>query len=399
MSDRDVAYLLSPRAVRERAHEMLSLARSGALEHFALDESRLPEVVEAVLGVTRRAYPSLAIPYHARWRHFSVGGVDRAAVVDRRLVDRDERARAKLELAITSVLLDAGAGDAWRFVEEGGATFARSEGLAVASFHMFAAGAFSSDARAPLQADAKALGGIEDGDVARAFQVSSENPLVGVAGRTALLRALAPVAASLPGGRIGGLYDLLVARAVDRRVLAADVLTLVLERLGSIWPGRVTLHGQNLGDVWRHSKIGGAGETKGLVPFHKLSQWLTYSLVEPLEEAGLAVDELGALTGLPEYRNGGLFVDGGVLVPRRPAILTSAFAPGDEVIVEWRALTVALLDRVGDDVRVALGKSPSDFPLAKVLEGGTWATGRELARARRAGGGSPIAIVSDGTVF
>jgi hypothetical protein len=135
------------------------------------------------------------------------------------------------------------------------------------------------------------------------------------------------------------------------------------------------------------------------VPFHKLSQWLAYSLFEPLERAGRTIAQPGALTGLPEYRNGGLFVDLGVLVPRRADILTATHVPGDEVIVEWRALTVALLDRVAEGVRQRLGKSPAELPLACVLEGGTWAAGRAVARECRPGGGSPIRVDSDGTVF
>ena len=54
------------------------------------------------------------------------------------------------------------------------------------------------------------------------------------------------------------------------------------------------------------------------MPFHKLSQWLTYSLLEPFEWAGVTVTGLDALTGLPEYRNGGLLLDTGVLRLRDP---------------------------------------------------------------------------------
>ncbi|MGE0634502.1 MAG: DUF1688 family protein, partial [Pseudobdellovibrionaceae bacterium] len=41
----------------------------------------------------------------------------------------------------------------------------------------------------------------------------------------------------------------------------------------------------------------------------------------------------------------------------------------------------------------------SEFPLAKVLEGGTWWAGRFLAAEKRQGGPPPIQIKSDGTVF
>ncbi len=72
---------------------------------------------------------------------------------------------------------------------------------------------------------------------------------------------------------------------------------------------------------------------------------------------------------------------------------------GAPLVVEWRALTVALLDALAPLVRTRLGVSAAAFPLAKVLEGGTWAAGRKLARERRADGGPPIKVVSDGTVF
>jgi hypothetical protein len=159
----------------------------------------------------------------------------------------------------------------------------------------------------------------------------------------------------------------------------------VLEKLSPIWPSP-------MGDVWKHSVI-------GLVPFHKLSQWMSYSLVEPIEGAGLKVVELDALTGLPEYRNGGLLVDAGALRPKQSKLLTDSFKAGDEAIVEWRALTVALLDKVADHVRLHLGLDAQRLPLVKVLEAGTWFAGRTLAAERRRGGGPPIAVDSDGTVF
>jgi hypothetical protein len=135
-----------------------------------------------------------------------------------------------------------------------------------------------------------------------------------------------------------------------------------------------------------------------LVPFHKLSLWLTYSLLEPLAEAGLGVTGLDALPGLAEYRNGGLLIDSGVLRPRHDAVLGEDHAPESELVVEWRALTIPLLDRLADLVRGRLGLTLHEMPLVKVLEGGTWSAGRRLAAERR-DGAPPIRIVSDGTIF
>ena len=93
------------------------------------------------------------------------------------------------------------------------------------------------------------------------------------------------------------------------------------------------------------------------MPFHKLSQWLSYSLLEPLAWAGLTVTGLDALTGLPEYRNGGLLLDGGLIVPRDARLLQRTWTPRDEPIVEWRALTVSLIDELAPKVRARLGQS------------------------------------------
>lgn len=373
---------------------MLAIAEAGGLAEWRVDLARLPETAAFVAGVIRARYPDLQVPFHARWRHFVAGGHDLwselSAATD--WPDRETRARAAFDLAVTSVLLDAGAGPAWRFADAATGTLAtRSEGLGIASFRLFQSGALSADGRS-LRADG--LTGLTAETLARAFQVSADNPLVGLEGRAALLRRLGATA-----GRPGELFDAMAARAVDGRLPAPAILAVLLERLGPVWENRLDLAGVPLGDTWRHPAIRRDDATDGLVPIHKLSQWLAYSLIEPLEAAGIAVTDLDGLTGLAEYRNGGLFVDGGVLVPKDPADLARAHAVSDPLVVAWRSLTVALLDRIAPLVRAELGVAEADFPLARVLEGGTWAAGRELAKNRREGGGPPLKITSDGTVF
>jgi hypothetical protein len=115
--------------------------------------------------------------------------------------------------------------------------------------------------------------------------------------------------------------------------------------------------------------------------------------------AGVTVNDVDGLTGLAEYRNGGLFVDTGVLVLRDPADTARVHDVGAPLVVEWRSLTIGLLDRLADGLRRRLGLDAVTLPLAKVLEGGTWAAGRAIAQARRADGAPPIAVRSDGTVF
>jgi hypothetical protein len=122
-------------------------------------------------------------------------------------------------------------------------------------------------------------------------------------------------------------------------------------------------------------------------------------LIEPLATAGIAVTAVQELTGLAEYRNGGLLVDLGVIQPRDDAALSRTYRVSDPFVVGWRALSVALLDRLAPEIATRLGLSSVGFPLASALEGGTWAAGRLIARRSRAGGGPPFTVISDGTVF
>ncbi len=366
--------------------------------HFRIVPSLLNTAADRVVAVTRRRYPGLAVPYHSRWRHFSAGGVDRAALVAPE-ADIAEQARARIDLAFVSVLLDAGAGAGWRYCEaETGQALSRSEGLAVATLRAMQQGLFSADLAAPWRADAGALTRLTSQRLARAFQHGAGNELLGFDARAALLRRLGELCATDSArfgtpGRPGNLYD--YWRGLGGAVRAAEILRVLLYSLGPIWPGRISLGGVSLGDCGRHAAIPG----DRLVPFHKLSQWLAYSLVEPLEAGGVGVAGLDALTGLAEYRNGGLFIDCGVIEPRNPALLQRPLGALSEPVVEWRALTVALLDRLAPRVRERLGKNARDFPLACLLEGGSWASGREIAFERRLDGSAPILITSDGTLF
>lgn len=399
-AEAEYRYLQTPRAIRERSRSIFELAQRGELLHWSLDERRLPEVAARVVRVTRELYPDPRdIPYHSRWRHFDVGGVPRIAAFERRLggLSADEQLMARFELAITSVLLDAGAGPGWHYREPGGGVYRRSEGLAVASYELFMSGALSSTP-GELLADAEGLQGLSEARLSAAFQVEDANPLTGVAGRAALLRRLGEAVAGTPkyfGGarpRLGQLALFLRTGARGSQLSAGDVLSAVLEALGPIWPGRERLAGKSLGDVWRHSSA-------GWLPFHKLSQWLSYSLLEPLEAAGLVIDGIDELTGLAEYRNGGLFVDAGVIALRDGAAREARHPVGSDLVIEWRALTLALLDRTAVEVRGLLGLSESELPLARVLEGGTWRAGREIAAEQRDGARPPLNIDSDGTVF
>jgi hypothetical protein len=211
-----------------------------------------------------------------------------------------------------------------------------------------------------------------------------------------------------------------------------------MDGLSDIWPStRTKIDGVSLGDAWNCSSMPTsppAAAWENIVPFHKLTQWLCYSLMVPMTKL-LNVHFAGAelMTGLPEYRNGGLLVDTGLLTlkdedvrrgldiyqrvtPSDKAVeVVPTFEPGDDVVVEWRAVTVGFLDELLAAVNKRLGLQLS---LAQMLEAGTWKVrpelstlwaseadisnqgGREIAQVSRPiTKGPPIGIISDGTVF
>jgi hypothetical protein len=398
----DVAYLRTTPAVRVRSRLLMDRAERGDSRAFVVNVDRLPAVADYVAGVLRESQSGRPLPTHGRMRHFNAGGVARTRAFEARLrgADRVERARAKIDLVLPSVLLDAGAGAAWAYDDEG-ARLPRSEGLAVATFRWFMSGALSSSGR-ELRCDAVALERMTTSEVSRAFQVRADNPLVGLETRAEMLRSLGRALRGHPEyfgapARPGNLVDWALASAEGGRLPATELLGVLLVGLARIWPGRVEVAGENMGDCWPHPALGEG--VRSLVPFHKLSQWLTYSLVEPATDAGLTVVGIDALTRLPEYRNGGLLLDLGVLELRDEADARRRHAISDPLVVEWRALTVVLLDRLAPMIRERLGDEGSELDAAGLVEGSTWLAGRTIARERRPGGVPPLSLDSDGTVF
>ena len=422
----DPQSLLQAAAVRERCGTVMRWVEDGHSAHFTWHPQPLADVAAYVIDTTRTRYPDLAaVPFHSRWRHFEAGGVDRwAALTLESMKGRSrrgsppreataaspssggtahvshpiERARTAIDLVIPSVLLDAGAGPQWCYLDAPtGQTHVRSEGLGIASLRWFERGAWSGDGH--LRTDAAGLQALRPAQLEQAFQVSAAHPLVGSAGRITLLQRLGAALAAQPEVfgpevRLGRLFDHLQRQSDHGRLPAATLLHTLLSVFGRVWPGRAELQGVPLGDCWHHPAL-----PDRWVPFHKLTQWLAYSLLEPLAAGGVQVTGLDALTGLPEYRNGGLLLDFGLLRPRDAAFPTTAWQVHDEPIVEWRAVTVTALDRIAAEVRRQIGLDAAQLPLARVLEGGTWAAGRRIAATRRPGGAPPLTLHSDGTVF
>jgi len=400
------AWLLTPEAIRENCALVYNAGLNGDLKYFDIDLERLISVTNYVKNITLKRYPNLKIPMHSRWRHFSLGKDNRwERIVNKFQLSGEEKTRVAFDLAITSVIIDAGAGDNWRYHDsETNRMLSRSEGLAIASINAFENGLFSGDSRRPLCADQNGLLKVTEKKFSKFFQVNKQNSLLGVEGRVKLINGLGLSLGKNSNifrgefNRLGNLFDYLKRNSSQGKLKASKIFTSILESLGGIWPERCAM-GFNLGDIWRHPAAIKNHNIEGFVPFHKLSQWLTYSLIEPVIEAGIDVIDVHELTSLAEYRNGGLLIDFGVLIPKCNEIIENTHKPSDEVIVEWRALTVSLMDILAKKLRETFDLNQDTLPMVNILEGGTWAAGRAIAFAKRPDGSPPIKIFSDASVF
>ncbi|KAH7135271.1 hypothetical protein B0J11DRAFT_156427 [Dendryphion nanum] len=433
-------YLRSIYAVRERTKLVLEKAKKNQLKHFTVDMTKFSDTAGYVVSIIKRDYaPDYAsIPPHGRWQHFEVGGrprVDQLMQSWPKTVDNQERTRRLIDLFLVSVLLDAGAGTKWQYKsKESGKVYRRSEGLAVASLEMFKAGLFSSNPSEPCQVDSAGLKRLDVQVMARGLQVTDQNPLDGLQGRTGLLLRLGDALQNQEvfglDARPGNMLDYLLSHP-STQASSVPIIPLptfwnmLMDSLSPIWPStRTQIDGISIGDAWPCSVMPShpTHPWENIVPFHKLTQWLTYSLMVPMTKL-LNVHFAGAelLTGLPEYRNGGLLIDTGLLtlkpedskrgiaqyhrnaqVKGQPNVeVVPMFTADDDVIVEWRAVTVGFLDELLAEVNALLGLSGREkLNLAQMLEAGSWKGGREIAEVSRPNTKEPpIMILSDGTVF
>ncbi|KAH3660199.1 hypothetical protein OGAPHI_007404 [Ogataea philodendri] len=429
-------YLLSIESVRETNSSTKTLLFDNKLTNFDVDLSKLSETVDFVVSTIKSSFPTnesfLTIPVHGRYQHFECGNTPRLTkFIQTQLAGQDDYEICKklIDLFIVSVLLDAGAGNQWSF-DEDGTKIGRSEGIAVASFHMFLNGVFS-DGDSYVVNGAK-LAKLSAQELKDGLQVSETNPISGFEGRLKLLNKLGTTLvenSTIFGedARPGNLVDFVKTKSTDNTIDLPVLWKCLMEGLNPIWPteGRIKVDGKCIGDSWylqskiqeAHEKYGDkAPESAKVVTFHKLTQWLTYSLFLPLQKFGhFTIKNAHYMTGLPEYRNGGLFVDFGVLKVKESKLkqgidfsikqgLSSTiplYTPDDDLIVEWRSSTIVLLDHILSLVNDKLDVTGTKYELSlpQLIEAGSWKSGRLVAAKLRSNGGPPIELFADGTVF
>lgn len=411
MDQKKLNYLRSPKTIRNHCHQILGHCINGESLYFTYHPTQLKPLSSYVIDVIKKNYPDLEIPYHSRWHHFNTKDPHRLESFYQKLASKsiEEKGIILFDLVVVSVLLDAGSGSQWKYLDQvSGHTLSKSEGLAVSSLRMFETGFFSSDPDDPLRVDSLRLKKISQKELEQQFQISATNSLESLEKRLMLLKSLGAIIEANPifsfknsMSRPGVLFSCFLneAKKNHMKLEAPFMLATLLETFSDIWPDGLLLEGHNLGDVGRHSQVKGLYHTDTLVPFHKLSQWLCYSLFEPLEEAHVTIQNINQLTALPEYRNGGLLIDFGLIGLKDHDLYKKTHDPQSELIVEWRALTVSLIDLLAEEMRKTLKLNEDELSLAKVLEGGTWSAGRKIAQEKRQDSSPPLKINLSGTIF
>jgi hypothetical protein len=262
-----------------------------------------------------------------------------------------------------------------------------AEGLAIATYRAFVAGAFSASRHQPCRADAATLRHMDVAAVRALFQGTPQNLLPGLEGRAAVLSRLGQLLQTLPQGAQARPFDLLPMLAAtattalpapETPLLQAPVLLReLLHQAASIWPAP---RAQSLpaGDAWQHAWAGAAvgraepGEapagspvsehhtqtvplqdpaTSGWVPLHAMAQTLVAALALPVAKAGGQLQGLHRLTASADHATSALLLQAGVLLPRHPGLLQETWKVSDEAVVECRAATVALLCELAEHVQ------------------------------------------------
>ncbi|KAI9309581.1 hypothetical protein BJ944DRAFT_258320 [Cunninghamella echinulata] len=426
-------YLTSINSVRDRCYKVQEAASRNQLKHFDVDNSKINDVVQIVVSLIKRDYdhPS-QIPLHGRWRHFDVGGRPRIQTLINSWASLGqtpmEQTRRLLDLFTIACLLDIEAGHNWSFREKTtNRMHKRCEGVAVAILELFLSGYFSSDPSDPHRVDSEALSKITLESLTEGLQVTQTNILVGLDDRLGLLHNLGQVlknrseyfGVAVP--RPGNLMDYLLEHKTTIKTQKGPLIHLetlwpIVLEMGELWSAEKSKGGTpGLGDVWPCEAIKYSNDsTEHFVSFHKLSQWLVYSLIEPMIKLlGATIEGTDLLTPLPDYRNGGLLIDTGFitlktadlerglenyrqnsLLPGQPKVeIAPMFEMSDPVVIEWRALTVAYLDLIAERVREAFKLSRKQLSLSQLIEGGTWNSGRELAEISRPNTQEPPIVI------
>ncbi|POF34427.1 DUF1688 family protein [Roseibium marinum] len=399
-----------PREVWREAHRFLDLAQAGTLAHVRVDLAKLGDALVTVLETTRENYPDFQIPPYGIWRDFEAGGIDRwgAMASARNFETAEDMLAAAADLAVLGTFMKTRHPQGWTFEDRMTGTSATGrQASALAAFHMFAAGSFSAEMTDPYRVDAETLIRLDAEELAFGLQWELADDAGLLEDMQRHLKRLGEALALRPdlfsegdAIRPGSLATRL-AKDGGGAVSAGTLLDHLLEALAPVWEGGAQEGEISLGDSFGHSALPAAlpeEESVIVVPFHLAAQEMVYALVEPFAWAGLEVAGLEDLTAPADEIHAALFVHTGAMAVRTAADELT-FQEERDRMIELRAVSSALTDRLAELLRRELEVPADQLPLTCILEGGTHRAGRRILE-RGAGDLSKLGkFMNPGPVF
>lgn len=377
--------LFQPDEIRRKAHMMLALAAEDRLDHVGVDLDRLDTAVATVLETTRENYPDFQIPPYGVWRSFEAGGIDRwqAMASARGFETAEQMLAGAADLALLGIAMSTLHPAGWRYEDRMTETVATgTTASALAAFHMFASGSFSSEMTDPYRVDAGALVSMDLIELAAGLQWDDRDDADHLKAMQRHLKRFGEALALRPDlfgegeATRPGLLAVRLAKESDGPIDAAQILDRILEALAPVWEGGATSGDIWLGDAFVHSGLPG-NDVHAIVPFHLAAQQMVYALVEPFAWAGFEVAGLEKLTAPADLVHAALFVQSGVLALKGDSGSLAPEAIRDRMI-EIRALTLALTDKLAERLASGLGMSLDQVPFTCILEGGTSRAGNHI---------------------
>ena len=342
-------------------------------KYFEINLEKLDQTVDDLLEFILKKYPKMNIGMHSRLNHIP----EWYDLVQKWKCPLNEKIKRLIDLLFVSVLLDGGSGENWKYISNN-IEYRRSEGLGKCVYNMFISGFFSLDEKQPYKVDMNRIKLINLDEFKNEFQISKDNILIGLENRLENLVNFSKFMINNDNFNInnnirpGNIFD----KIYNNLEIDLDKL---YEIIFSFSPIINDVHYYKPLDVY--------------VPFHKILQWLSYSLIDLFKKFNISIRSDNYLTALPEYRNGGFLIDSNIINFKNNNLKNIFHEINSDIIIELRASTIVLIDIIKDKINI---KKKNNLNISQVLEGGTWRYGRYLANKNNI---SPIKIKSNGIIF
>ena len=272
----------------------------------------------------------------------------------------------------------------------------RSEGIAIAIYDMFVSGFFSSSIKNKYQVNSSILTYLRFRIFSEKFQNTINNSIIGIKNRHSLLINLGK---TLKKNKLSRPSDFFDKYNINDTISVKELWNFIVNDFKDIWNIYNKDDKETIGDIWTHPYLKiPCIEKSELMPFHKISQWIIYSLIDVIKNYGnYKITDTMILSALPEYRNAGLLLEYQVITPKNRLAFSKIYTIKDTFVVELRGLTIAILEYLLNDIN-SERSIEEKYSMSEFLENGSWSLGREIAYKKN-NGDLPINLILEGNYF